>query len=54
MYPFFMIDDKYTGFTKLTSRKVGDLQCIKVEIFKWMAKETYAWIIDMFNALRLE
>ena len=47
--PFFTIEDICIGLKKLASRKANDLQCIKVEMLKWIGKEEHACINDMFN-----
>ena len=49
MSPFFTIEDICIGLKILASRKASDLQCIKVEMLKWMGKEAHAWINDTFN-----
>ena len=41
MSPFFTSDDICIELKKLASRKASDLQCIKVEMLKWMRKEAH-------------
>ena len=49
MFCFFTIENTWTGLEKLASQKASDLQCIKVEMLKWMGKRALAWTNDMFN-----
>ena len=47
--PFFTIKDVCIGLRKLASQKASDLQCINIEMLKWMGKRALAWTNDMFN-----
>lgn len=48
----FSIADIKVRLKKLaTTRKVKDLQCIKLEMIKWKREETHGWICEMFNIL---